>query len=133
MPLNMTKIAFGCESLAVLRERFKAREGHGPFSLTTRYRPKRADEMVGGSLYWIVNGALAARSPILGFEDAPDGRTYIMLDPHLLPVAPQPKRAHQGWRYLEAKDTPSDLPDWSATSEAMPANMAKELSKLGLV
>lgn len=133
MPLNMTKIAFGCESLAVLRERFQEREGLGPFGLTTRYRPKRYEEMVGGSLYWIVTGALAARSPIVGFEDAPDGRTHIMLDPKLRPVAPQPKRAHQGWRYLEAKDTPVDLPDWDAAMDAMPANLAKELAKLGLV
>ena len=133
MPLSMTKIAFGCESLAVLRDRFKQREGLGPFGLTTRYKPKRAEEMIGGSLYWIVGGALAARSPILGFEEAPEGRVYIMLDPKLRPVSPQPKRVHQGWRYLEEKDTPADLPDWDASITAMPVNMAKELAKLGLM
>lgn len=132
MPLHMTKIAFGCDGLNDLRQRFRAREAAGPFALTTRYRPKRADEMVGGSLYWIVNHMLAARSPILGFEDAPDGRTYIMLDPHLVPVTPQPKRAHQGWRYLEGKNAPADLSDWD-NGDALPAHMARELAKLGLV
>lgn len=133
MPLNMTKIAFGCDGLADLRARFRAREAAGPFALTTRYRPKRADEMVGGSLFWIVNHVIAARSPLLGFEDAPDGRTYIMMDPHLRPVAPLPKRAHQGWRYLAEADAPTDLPDWNASATVLPPDMARELAKLGLV
>lgn len=132
MPLHMTKIAFGCDGLDDLRQRFRTREAAGPFALTTRYRPKRADEMVGGSLYWIVNHMLAARSPILGFEDAPDGRTYIMLDPNLRPVTPHPKRAHQGWRYLEGKNAPADLADWDS-GDALPAHIARELAKLGLV
>ena len=132
MPLHMTKIAFGCDGLDDLRQRFRAREAGGPFALTTRYRPKRADEMAGGSLYWIVNHMLAARSTILGFEDAPDGRTYIMLDPHLRPVTPHPKRAHQGWRYLEGKNAPADLADWD-NGDTLPAHIARELAKLGLV
>ncbi len=132
MPLHMTKIAYGCESLAYLRDRFRARESGGAFGLTTRYRPKRADEMVGGSLYWIVNHVISARSPILGFEDAPEGRSYIMLDPHLVPVAPLPKRAHQGWRYLDAKDAPADLPDWESSAATLPPALAKELAKIGL-
>lgn len=133
MPLHMTKIAYGCDSLNVLRDRFRAREAGGAFGLTTRYRPKRADEMVGGSLYWIVNHVIAARSPILGFEDAPDRRTYIMLDPRLVPVAGKPKRAHQGWRYLNAEDAPQDLPDWGSSGAALPPAMIRELAKLGLV
>lgn len=132
MPLHMTKIAFGCESLAYLRERFRQREDGGAFGLTTRYRPKRAEEMVGGSLYWILGHMLVARSPILGFEDSADGRTLIMLDPRLVPVTPQPKRAHQGWRYLADKDAPDDLHDWDAANTAIPAAMARELAKLGL-
>ncbi len=132
MPLNMTKIAFGCDSLAALRARFRDRESGGPFGLTTRYRPKRADEMQGGSLYWIVNHLIAARSPILGFEDAPNGRTYIMLDPRLIPVMPLPKRAHQGWRYLEAASTPEDLASWDSSAAVLPPKLAKELARIGL-
>ena len=27
----------------------------------------------------------------------------------MIPTAPQPRRAFQGWRYLEPKDAPADL------------------------
>ena len=56
MPLNMTKIAFGCESLPDLQRRIESRaaQNGGEMLLTTRYRPKRHEEMVGGSLYWII-------------------------------------------------------------------------------
>ena len=71
MPLHLTKIAFGSESAESLRRWL---EGHaGEARLTTRYLPKRHEEMAGGSLYWIINHAIVARSPILGFEKTEDG------------------------------------------------------------
>ncbi len=69
MPLHMTKIAFGAESPAHLRQRLEAYAEAGEIRLTTRYLPKRHEEMVGGSLYWIVNHMLVGRSEILGFMD----------------------------------------------------------------
>lgn len=134
MPLNMTKIAFGIESPAQLRERLEARIEEGEVRLTTRYLPKRHEEMEGGSLYWILNHSLIGRSPIIGFMDNGQGRTWIRLKPELIPVRSIPKRAHQGWRYLEAKDAPPDLGSAGADGrDEMPSKMLGELMKMGLV
>ena len=60
--------------------------------------------MIGGSLYWIHKHQLVARSEIVGFEEAEGGRTNIVVSTRLIDVHPKPRRAHQGWRYLEAAD-----------------------------
>ena len=134
MPLNMTRIAFGAESHAHLRQRLEAHASIGEVRLTTRYLPKRHEEMAGGSLYWILNHSLIGRSPLIGFMDNGEGRTWIRLRPELIAVRTIPKRAHQGWRYLEAKDAPPDLSaiDDDGRDE-MPAQMLGELMKMGLV
>jgi hypothetical protein len=132
MPLHMTKIAFQSESADTLRAWLESHADTGEAKLTTRYLPKRHEEMVGGSLYWILASTLIGRSPILGFAERPDGKQWIRLEPKLIPVAPRPKRAHQGWRYLPAEDAPPDL-DGMAEGEALPGDMAKELGRLGLL
>ena len=134
MPLNMTRIAFGAESHAHLRQRLEAHASIGEVRLTTRYLPKRHEEMAGGSLYWILNHSLIGRSPLIGFMDNGEGRTWIRLRPELIAVRTIPKRAHQGWRYLEAKDAPPDLGAVDADGrDKMPAQMLGELMKMGLV
>ncbi len=65
-------------------------------------RPKRADELIGGNLYWIVKHRLVACNAILRIEDRKDGRIDFVCSAELLRIAPVPKRAHQGWRYYEA-------------------------------
>ena len=132
MPLNITKIAFGAESPATLRAWLESHTGEARTS--TRYLPKRLEEMTGGSLYWIHAHMLVGRSPILGFEETGQGRYWIRLEPRLIPVRSQPKRAHQGWRYLEESAAPPDLNDGEADDlDAMPPAMLGELTKLGLV
>src|SRR3546814_1444165 len=101
MPLHMTKIAFECESAADLRDWLESHAGEGEAHLTTRYLPKRQAEMTGGSLYWILNHRIIGRSPLLGFTDAPGGRIWIRLEPRLISVRSQVRRAHQGWRSEE--------------------------------
>lgn len=134
MPLNMTRIAFGAESHAHLRQRLEAHASIGEVRLTTRYLPKRHEEMTGGSLYWILNHSLIGRSPLIGFMDNGEGRTWIRLRPELIAVRTIPKRAHQGWRYLETKDAPPDLGAVGADGrDEMPAQMLGELMKMGLV
>lgn len=134
MPLHMTKIAFGAETPAHLRQRLENYAEAGEIRLTTRYLPKRHEEMAGGSLYWILNHTLVGRSPILGFMDNGQGRTWIRLRPELIPVRSIPKRAHQGWRYLEGKDAPPDLGGADADArDEMPPKMLGELMKMGLV
>jgi hypothetical protein len=132
----MTKIAHGCETVAVLREWLESHkssiETGGEARMTTRYLPKRHEEMVGGSLYWIHQHALVARSPLIGFAPRDDGRQWIRLEPRLILVEPRPKRAHQGWRYLDPKDAPRDLAEGEA-SEVLPGRLVSELAKLGLV
>jgi len=135
MPLHLTKVAFGSTSYDVLAERLEARVVAGPLFLTTRYLPKRHEEIAGqGSLFWIIKHALVARSAITGFGEAEDGRVAIHLGPALVRVQPRPKRAHQGWRYLEAGDAPLDFGegDYVADDTMPPALMAK-LSALALL
>jgi hypothetical protein len=134
VPLNLTKVAFGHDTLASLQERaqLRADEGSG-LILTTRYMPKRASEIVGGSLFWIIKHQLVARSPILGFGEAEGGRVSIELAPRLIVVEPRRKRAHQGWRYLEAADAPGDLGGGAEGLAEMPAALLGKLSDLALL
>ncbi|BBD01534.1 MULTISPECIES: DUF1489 family protein [Sphingobium] len=132
MPLHMTKIAFGAESPATLRAWLESHDGEARTS--TRYLPKRVEEMAGGSLFWIHGHMLVGRSPIIGFEETGQGRYWIRLEPKLIPVRAKPKRAHQGWRYLEDADAPADLEGGEADDlDAMPPALMSELTKLGLV
>lgn len=131
MPLHMTKIAFGAADAEALRDWLESHAGAGEARLTTRYLPKRAAEMTGGSLYWILGGVLIGRSPLLGFAERPDGKTWIRLEPRLIPVEARPRRAHQGWRYLEPEDAPPDLAQGGG--DALPPMLASELARLGLL
>lgn len=132
--LHLTKVAFGVSSAEHLAERVRVRAAEGGMVLTTRYLPKRHEEVGGkGSLYWIIKHQLVARSPILRFGEAEGGRTAIHLGDELVLVQARPKRAHQGWRYLEHADAPGDL-DGSADGVAgMPPGLVGKLSELGLL
>ena len=135
MPLHLTKVAFGVTSIDSLIARWAARENDPPYELGTRYLPKRWEEIAGqGSLYWIVKHQLIARTPIIGFGELPGGRVAIRLDPCLVLVRAQPKRAHQGWRYLEGNDAPPDLGgDGGEGVGALPPDLVGKLAELGLV
>ena len=125
----MTKIAYRSGSLENLRQWVET----GPEALmTTRYQPRRHEEMIGGSLYWIIEHAIVARSEILGFEQREDSRWTIRLAPRLILVHPKAKRAHQGWRYLTERQAPPDLAEGELASDAMPGRLVRELNKLGL-
>lgn len=129
----MTKIAFSATSPADLRDWLESQAPLGEALMTTRYLPKRHEEMIGGSLYWIFEHALIGRSPIQRFSQREDGRWHIHLSPELIAVQTKPKRAHQGWRYLAEEDAPADLAAGEVAGDAMPARMVSELAKLGLV
>ena len=129
MPLSMTKIAYRSGSLDNLRRWVES----GPEALmTTRYLPKRHEEMIGGSLYWIMEHAIVARCEILGFAQRADSRWTIRLAPKLILVHPRAKRAHQGWRYLEEADAPADLAEGELAGEVLPGRLIRKLSALGL-
>lgn len=145
MTVHLVKLAVGIEDAehlarvqkarlaAAVREKRKAVLRH-----VTRHRPKRADEIVsGGSLYWVIGGAIVARQRILGFEEAKktDGTPAhaILLDPILIRTEAWPFRPFQGWRYLPAGKPPPDMGPVSMAKEALPAELRRELKKLGLI
>ena len=83
-----------------------------------------------------VQQALLCQQPIAALEEVTgsDGivRCRILFKPQVIPVRPVPKRAFQGWRYLEEADSPPDLPK-SAKVDGMPEKMRRELGELGLL
>jgi hypothetical protein len=132
--LHLTKVAFGAASVETLARRLEARAVEGQAFLTTRYLPKRHEEVAGfGSLFWIIKHRLVARSPIIGFGEAEGGRVAIYIEPRALLVHVQPKRAHQGWRYLEASDAPADLDGDETGLAALPPKLAGKLAELALI
>ena len=129
-PLHLTKVAFGCRTVESLEKRVAARTHGGEMRVATRMRPKRMDELIGGSLHWIVKHRLIGRQRILRFEDRKDGRIDIVLSGELELIPPAPKRAHQGWRYLVEDDLPVDAGDGLAE---LPPRLYIQLAALALV
>lgn len=131
--LHMTKVAVGCASLEILSERIAARAENEVATVTTRYRPTRHAELIGGSLYWIIKHRLVARQTILGFEELADEKRWtIRLDARLVPVVARPKRAHQGWRYLRGRP-PADVDGGEGDLAALPPGMLGELAAMALI
>lgn len=138
MALNILKLCVGVSEIEELETWVKdCRAGRDTLDHTTRMFPKRREEIVpGGSLYWVIRGMILCRQPIADLEavTGADGieRCRIVFKPQIIPVRPTPKRAFQGWRYLEASDAPPDLPK-AARAEGMPEKMRRELAELGLL
>ena len=128
--LHLTKVAFGCRTLEALQKRVAARARGGEVRVVTRMRPKRAAELIGGSLHWIVKHRIIGRQEILRIEDRSDGRIDIVCSDELVVVPPMPKRAHQGWRYLETEVT--DEADPSGVAD-LPPRLYGKLAALALV
>ena len=128
----MTKVAFACRDLEALKERVDRRAIAGEIRIATRMRPKRADELIGGNLFWIVRHTILAGLEILRFEDREDGRIDIVCAAELKTVSPIPRRAHQGWRYLEEVDAPRAGTDDSGLG-ALPPQLLGRLAELALL
>ena len=146
MPLHLVKLCVGAasiEDLGVwqaerLREARRRKRGAALFH-TTFQTPRRQSELLdGGSLYWVIKGAIQVRQRLVGFREGAkdDGSPccLLLLDPELVPVRPVPRRAFQGWRYLTAGDAPPDLADLGGRDVAsMPDTLRRELIELGLI
>ncbi len=145
MVLNLVKLCVGAasvEDLSAWQASHRARktqQGKPCFYHTTYQAPKRQAELLdGGSIYWVIRGVILVRQKLIGFEDgAKDDGTpacLLLFAPPLIPVRPTPRRAFQGWRYLDAADAPPDLKSGSRDQVAsMPAEMRKTLADLGLI
>ena len=144
MPVNLIKTAAGLQEIDQLIARqepntFKYNGTHATWAYT-RYAPKRAQEILqsGGSIYWIFKNRILARQKILGFEmveDAGDTWCRIVVEPRIYRTYATPKKAIQGWRYLEAKSVPADRGVYVSGAEEgePPPEMADELRRLGLL
>lgn len=133
--IHLSKVAFSCASVETLERRQQKRLKDGVVPIVTRFRPKRAEELLaGGSLYWIIKHRLVARQAILDFATSPrDGRTIIRLAPELVRVRSQAMRAHQGWRYLDAAAAPADLEGEPDGLDALPPALLGKLAGLELI
>ena len=139
--IHLVKLSVGTESVESLAAWQKTRAAQHPKGLPfhiTRMWPKRESEVLaGGSIYWVIKGAIQARQPVLGFEEiiGSDGirRCGFVLAPELVRVAPALKRPFQGWRYLKPEDAPIDLAADRATEEALPAELAGALADIGVL
>lgn len=143
MALHLIKLCVGADSVADLeawiKQKFKPKKsGQKPDRFhTTRMVPKRIDELIGGSLYWVIRGQITCRERILDIRPFTDkdgiGRCKIVLDGKVTLVEPRPRAAFQGWRYLEPKDAPRDLARAAPGAARMPEAMRRELQELGLL
>jgi hypothetical protein len=58
----------------------------------------------------------------------------LILKNELVAVRPAPRRAFQGWRYLDPAGAPEDLAARSAAGiTAMPPKLRRQLAELGLI
>ncbi len=138
--IHLVKICVGAEQVEDLLHWQRDPRALGPDGLprhVTRMWPKRADALRnGGSLYWVFKGVILARQRILRLEDVTGGdgilRCGIVLDPEVTRTAAAPKRPFQGWRYLDPKDAPPDLPKARAGDDTLPPELDAALADLGL-
>ena len=143
MPLHIVKLCVGCDSLAELadwqKKRLKEKRAKGQkpeLVHVTRMTPTRADEVLdGGSLYWVIKGQIAARQQLLAIRAVKKNgvpHCGLVHQKDLIPVVARPRRAFQGWRYLEAKDAPPDLARTKGAQD-LPESLQRELAALGLL
>ena len=137
--LHLTKLAVGARDVAALRALQQARAlSEPPLRHRTRNAPRRAAELIdGGSIYWVVAGAMLVRQRVLDViaERWEDGSACagLVLDPILIAVEGRPVKAFQGWRYLEPHEAPPDLAEDGDNRHDLPAAMALELRRLCLL
>jgi len=130
MPLHLIKLVVGCDTT----EDLLAWHAEGrPWIMHTRQTPKRAAELLeGGSLYRVFKGVILCRQRILAVNTVGEGvtaRCEVTVDREIVRVAPTPRRAFQGWRYLEGKDAPADLA--SDVDGEIPPELARQLREAG--
>ncbi|MET0689077.1 MAG: DUF1489 domain-containing protein [Methyloceanibacter sp.] len=145
MTVHLLKLCVGVDTvqdLAVWQEerlkRLKPARKVAELCHRTLQTPRRRDEVLdGGSLYWVIKGYVLVRQRVLDLRpDRKDDGTAccgIVLDPELVLTRSHPRRAFQGWRYLEPSDAPRDLQAYDAGADDMPHGMREDLRELRLI
>ena len=107
-----------------------------------RHKPRRVDELHGGSVYFVHHGHILFRMPFVGVEPVQEFTTRydpyfenhfaIVCMPETIHVEPHPVRFLRGWRYLEDPMAPADLTVPDTDNSALPDALRHELRELGL-
>jgi len=140
MALNLLKLSVGTDSvedLADWQQSQRSRWPDGTAVHVTRMWPKREAELLdGGSIFWVIKGVILCRQRLVALEevDLGDGisRCAMIMDKDLIRTESAPRRPFQGWRYLDPKDSPRDLPKGRAKDDPLPPALAQALAEIGL-
>lgn len=137
--LNIIKLCVGAESVEDLvqwHEEHRHLWAPGTTEHVTRMWPRREAEVLEGSLYWVIKGAVLARQRLLALEprQGADGinRCALVLEAQVIRTEAAPRRPFQGWRYLDPAETPRDLPAARARDDDLPPALAMALAEIGL-
>ena len=139
-PLHLVKLCVGVESLEQFQtwaegrlESLHAAGEREQLFHVTRMTPKRAEEVVGNSLYWVIKGHIQCRQQVIAIEPFQDTdgvrRCRLVFDNAIVPTEWRRKKAFQGWRYFKGRPPP-DLPHGQ---EGLPPALHRELAELGLL
>jgi len=137
--LHLIKLSVGTEDLDDLaRWQGQRLRRTGRVFHRTRMMPRRRAELLeGGSIYWVIKGAIRCRQRLTGVEAGVDEQgqpcTLLLHDPKLVRTMPRQHRPFQGWRYFDSGIAPADLDTLSEEVADMPLEMIAELHALGLL
>lgn len=143
MTLNILKLCVGADSVEDLHDWITSGRANWPRTAKrgkfaahiTRQMPKRAEELEGGSLYWVIRGHLCVRQPLVRLDTCDkEGVPHcaLVMEKRLVLTRSRPVRAFQGWRYLSAADAPADLGPFVPGAGAGSESLRRELMELGL-
>ena len=141
MTVHLQKLSVGSESIQTLMDwqahvvANRQQRGLSAHHIhVTRMFPKRREEILdGGSIYWVIKGNILCRNRIVALDETTKNghrACAILMDPELIPVLPKPRRAFQGWRYLQDGDQPADLTAKESGAD-LPAALQAKLLDLG--
>lgn len=138
--INLLKLCVGADSVEDLTDWQDSQRGRWPEGCAihvTRMWPKREAEVLnGGSLYWVIKGVILCRQRIRDLQEVNLGdgipRCALVLDQEVIRTEAAPRRPFQGWRYLDPKDSPRDLPRGRSKDDTLPPKLAQALAELGL-
>ena len=139
--INLVKLSVGTETVANLADWQASPMAQTRDNLPrhiTRMWPKRGDELLnGGSIYWVIKGVILCRQTVLRLDEVTGSdrirRCAIVWDPQLVPVAATPKRAFQGWRYLQTTDAPPDLSQSRPNDDDLPPELQAALASIRIL
>jgi hypothetical protein len=138
--VNILKLCVGADTVEDLLDWHRTHPSPFPTGErrhVTRMWPKRqAEVLAGGSLYWVIKGVILCRQRIVRLDEVigADGiaRCGIVMDPEVVRTEAAARRPFQGWRYLDGKDAPPDLPQLRAGDDRLPEDLALALAEIGL-